>query len=294
MPVTPGIPQNIVERLFNFIDYGDPQSLDAIKAHKHELAAVLVEPVQSRRPELQPKEFLLQLRQVTKELEIALIFDEVITGFRVHPGGAQAWFGLKADIVIYGKIVGGGMPIGIIAGSAAYMDRIDGGMWNYGDSSEPEVETTYLAGTFRRHPLTMAAAHAALKHLKIQGSTLQQQLNQRMSQLVETLNAYFEEEEVPLRLRNFSSWFSPTFVGNFSSSEYANPSELRELLYYHLLDRGVMLGGPGGFLSTAHTDEDISYVIKAFQDSIEEIKKGGFLSQTFSNYTKNDRMKVNH
>ncbi|MDF5719770.1 MAG: aspartate aminotransferase family protein [Rhizonema sp. PD37] len=277
VPITPGIPQNIGED-YLVLDYGNPQSLDAIKAHKHELAAVLVEPVQSRRPDLQPKEFLLQLRQITKELEIALIFDEMITGFRVHPGGAQAWFGLKADIVTYGKIVGGGMPIGIIAGSAAYVDRIDGGMWNYGDTSEPEVETTYLAGTFRRHPLAMAAAHAALKHLKNQGSTLQQQLNQRMSQLVETLNTYFEEEEVPLRLRNFSSWFSPAFVGNFSSSEYANPSELRELFYYHLLHRGVMLGGPGGFLSTAHTDEDINYIIQAFKDSVRELRKGGFLA----------------
>ncbi|ACC81855.1 aspartate aminotransferase family protein [Nostoc punctiforme] len=276
VPITSGIPQNIVED-YLVLDYGNPQSLDAIRANKHELAAVLVEPVQSRRPDLQPKDFLLQLRQLTKELGIALIFDEVITGFRVHPGGAQAWFGVEADIATYGKIVGGGMPIGIIAGKATYMDRIDGGMWNYGDASQPQVETTYFAGTFRRHPLAMAAALAVLKHLKMQGSQLQQQLNQRMSQLVETLNAYFEEEEVPLRLRNFSSWFSPAFLENFSLLEYATPSELRELLYYHLLDKGVMLGGPGGYLSTAHTDEDINYIIQAFKDSVRELRKGGFL-----------------
>jgi glutamate-1-semialdehyde 2,1-aminomutase len=276
VPVTLGIPQNIVED-YLVLDYGNPQSLDTIKAHKDELAAVLVEPVQSRRPDLQPREFLLQLRQLTTELGIALIFDEVITGFRVHPGGAQAWFGLEADIATYGKIVGGGMPIGIIAGKATYMDRIDGGIWNYGDASQPQVETTYFAGTFRRHPLAMAAALAVLKHLKTQGSKLQQQLNQRMSLLVETLNAYFEQEEIPLRLRNFSSWFSPTFLEDFSILKYTSPSELRELLYYHLLNKGVMLGGPGGYLSTAHTDEDISYIIQAFKDSVRELRKGGFL-----------------
>ncbi len=277
-----GIPLNTVADVL-ILEYGNSQSLDVIKAHKNELAAVLVEPVQSRRPDLQPKEFLLQLRQLTSESGIALIFDEMVTGFRVHLGGAQAWFGVEADIATYGKIVGGGMPIGIIAGKATYIDRIDGGMWNYGDASQPQVETTQFAGTFRRHPLALATARAVLKHLKIQGPTLQQQLNQRMSQLVETLNTYFEEQEIPFRLRNFSSWFSYSFSNNFTSLEFI------PLLYYHLLERGVHLGGPGGYLSTAHTDEDINYTIQAFKDSVEEIRKGGFLPQIYPNQTKIDK-----
>lgn len=93
------------------LDYGNSQSLGVIKAHAHELAAVLVEPVQSRRPDLQPKAFLKELRALTQDAGIALIFDEMITGFRIHPGGAQAWFGIQADIATYGKIVGGGLPI---------------------------------------------------------------------------------------------------------------------------------------------------------------------------------------
>jgi len=122
-------------------------------------------------------------------------------------------FGIEADIATYGKIVGGGMPIGIIAGKAVYMDAIDGGMWNYGDSSH-QAKNDIFAGTFCKHPLAMAAALAVLKHLKTQGATLQQQLNQRTSQFVAALNAYFEEDEVPVRMAHFGSLFGPASAEN--------------------------------------------------------------------------------
>jgi iturin family lipopeptide synthetase A len=80
------------------------------------LAAVLVEPVQSRRPDFRPRQFLEALRDLTAKAGTALIFDEIVTGFRVHPGGVQALFGIRADLVTYGKVAGGGMPIGILAG----------------------------------------------------------------------------------------------------------------------------------------------------------------------------------
>ncbi len=274
-PAFPGIPQNIVEDVL-ILDYGNPQSLDVIRGHNHELAAVLVEPVQARRLDLQPKEYLQQLRQLTQQLGIALIFDEMVTGFRIHPGGAQAWFGVEADIATYGKIVGGGMPIGIIAGKANYMDAIDGGNWNYGDSSYPEAKTTFFAGTFCKHPLAMAAAKVVLQHLKTQGASLQDQLNSRTSHFVETLNNYFEAEKMPIRMAHFGSLFGPAFSGNTASSEESNSLSALDLLYYHLLDRGIMLRGGGGFLSTAHTKEDIDRIVWAVQDSVEELRKGGF------------------
>ena len=162
------------------LEYGNPQSLNIIKANRGKLAAVLVEPVQTANPVLQPKEFLHQLRQLTQKSGIALIFDEMVTGFRLHQGGAQAWFGVEADIATYGKVVGGGMPIGIIAGKRAYLDQIDGGMWNYGDTSSPQVKTTLFAGTHCKHPLAIAASRAVLKHLKERGPSLQEQLNQKI------------------------------------------------------------------------------------------------------------------
>ncbi len=275
VPEFPGVPPSIIEDVL-VLDYGNSQSLEIIKAHEHELAAVVVEPVQSSRPDLQPKTFLQQLRQLTKESGITLIFDEMVTGFRIHPGGAQAWFGIEADIATYGKIVGGGLPIGIIAGKAAYMDKIDGGMWNYGDASSPQVETTLFAGTYCKHPLSLAAARAVLKHLKAQGSALQQKLNQRTSQFVERLNAYFEADKVPIRMAHFGSLFGP------ASSENSTPSDDSaavgmSLLSYHLLDRGILLRGGSGFLSTAHTDEDIDYIIEAVKDSVRELREGSFL-----------------
>ncbi len=277
MPMAPGVPPNFVADVL-VLDYGNPQSLEAIASHKNELAAVLVEPVQTRKIELQPKAFLQQLRQLTKELKIALIFDEMVSGFRIHPGGAQAWFDIEADIATYGKIVGGGMPIGIIAGKAIYMDRIDGGIWNYEDSSSPQVKKTFFAGTFCKHPLAIAAARAVLKHLKTEGATLQEQLNQRTSQFVKTLNAYFQKEELPIQMVHFGSLFGSASSDNSASLEDSPSVGGLDLLYYHLLDRGIILRGDGGFLSTAHTEADIDYMIWAVKDSIEELREGGFLA----------------
>jgi len=276
VPLAPGIPPNIVNDVL-VLDYGSPQSFDVIKEYERELAAVLVVPVQTARPGLQPRNFLHQLRQLTQELGIILIFDEMVTGFRIHPGGAQAYFGVEADIATYGKIVGGGMPIGIIAGKAVCMDAIDGGMWSYGDSSYPQAQKIFFAGTFCKHPLAMAAARAVLKHLKTQGSALQEQLNQRTSQFVAALNTYFKATKVPLQFANFGSLFGPASIEDPTSAENSVASESMDLLRYQLLSRGVHLLGASGYLSTAHSDEDLDYIIQAIKDSVAELCEGGFL-----------------
>jgi glutamate-1-semialdehyde 2,1-aminomutase len=274
--LAPGIPQNVVEDVL-VLDYGNPESLELIKHYAQELAAVLVEPVQSRRLDLQPQTFLRELRQLTIESGITLIFDEMVTGFRIHPGGAQAWFGIEVDIATYGKIVGGGMPIGVIAGKAKYMNGIDGGFWNYGDASYAQEKTTFFAGTFCKHPLAIAAAKAVLQYLKAQGDTLQEQLNQRTSQFVKALNDYFGKERLPIEMTHFGSVFGPASSGNKVTEDSAS-AIVFDLLYYHLLDRGIMLRGNGGFLSTAHTNEDIDRIILAVKDSIEELKEAGLLA----------------
>lgn len=117
------------------LHYNHPDSLDVIRNLGNELAAVLVEPVQSRRPDLQPESFLKELRAITQQSGTALIMDEIITGFRIGLGGAQEWFDIQADLVTYGKIIGGGQPLGIVAGKAEFMNTIDGGTWQYGDDS---------------------------------------------------------------------------------------------------------------------------------------------------------------
>src|SRR5207237_2539452 len=133
----------------------------------------------------------------------ALIFDEVVTGFRVHPGGCQALFEIRADLATYGKVLAGGMPIGVLAGKSQFMDALDGGAWQFGDDSYPSVGVTFFAGTFIRHPLAMAASWAMLNFLKEQGPQLQQWLNERTAELAKTLNDFLLERGVPLHIQNF-------------------------------------------------------------------------------------------
>ena len=202
VPIAPGIPECMTSEIV-ILDYGMPESLEKLRALAPTLAAVLVEPVQSRRPDLQPADFLRAVRQITADSGAALIFDEVITGFRIHPGGAQAHFGIQADLATYGKIAGGGLPIGIVTGRAEYMDAFDGGFWQFGDESRPEAGVTFFAGTFVRHPLALAAAKATLLHLKASGPALQANLNARTAQFIGTLNAHLEQTGAPLRLSAF-------------------------------------------------------------------------------------------
>ncbi len=266
VPLAPGIPPHVAEDVL-VLEYGSPRALELLHAHANELAAVLVEPVQSRHPELQPREFLHELRAWTQAAGVVLIFDEMVTGFRVHPGGAQAWFGVAADLATYGKIAGGGLPIGIVAGRAPFMDGIDGGLWEYGDTSYPRAETTYFGGTFCQHPLAMASARAVLAHLKERGPSLQAELNERTSRLAATLNEHFAREEMPLRVAHFGSLFRFNYTGNM------------DLLFYHLLTKGVYVWEwRNCFLSTAHTDEDVEHIVSAVAESAAEMRAGGFIA----------------
>jgi glutamate-1-semialdehyde aminotransferase len=272
VPAAIGIPPCAVRDVL-ILEYGNPKSLDLIRSHRHQLAAVLVEPVQSRCPELQPQEFLQQLRSLTQQHKIALIFDEMVTGFRVHPGGAQAHFGVQADLVTYSKIVGGGLPLSVIAGKADYLNYIDGGFWQYGDRSTPTTPTTFFAGTFCKHPLSLAAARAMLTHLKTEGDDLQATLNQRTAELVANLNQAMTAHSIPIRFTAFGSFFA------IALSQSTIPDLALALLSYHLLEQGIHLrqGDRGGFLSTTHTTADIDQIQQAFITSIHSLKAAGFL-----------------
>jgi glutamate-1-semialdehyde aminotransferase len=269
IPAAPGIPPEMVENLL-VIDYDAPNILEILNRHADELAGVMVESVQSRRPEFQPQELLQQLRDFTTRVDIPLIFDEVVTGFRIHPGGAQAHFGIKADIATYGKIVGGGLPIGVVAGSSQYLDALDGGWWQFGDDSIPEVGVTYFAGTFVRHPLAMAAAKAVLTHLKLSGPSLQQNLNAKTDRFVAELASYLQHMQAPVTVHNFGSLFMVKYTPDFADGD---------LLFYLLRSKGVHIwDGRPCFLTTAHTDTDLALVMTAFKETITQLQAGGFLT----------------
>ncbi len=270
-PVAPGIPEHIVRDVL-VVDYGTPEGLEEIRRHAHELAALLIEPVQSRRPDLQPAEWLREVRKITREAECALIFDEVITGFRCHLGGAAAYFDVQPDLVTWGKIIGGGLPIGALGGRAEYMDALDGGMWAFGDESFPETGVTFFAGTYIRHPLAMAAAWAVLSYLKREGNALQTRLTERTGAMVRGLNAEFAAAGVPLHIENFASVLYPHFGDEVKHTG---------LLYFHLREKGVHAWeGRPCFLSTAHTEADIVFIAQAFRESVRAMQDGGFLGGT--------------
>jgi amino acid adenylation domain-containing protein len=267
-PIAPGIPQSLVENML-VLDYADPASLEILRTHAHELAAVMIEPVQSRAPGIQPREFMHEVRAITQNAGAALIFDEVVTGFRCAPGGAQAFFGVEADMATYGKVIGGGMPIGVLAGKKEYMDALDGGAWSYGDDSFPEVGVTFFAGTFVRHPLALAAAWRVVEHLKGEGPRLQIDMEERVGRLCGTLNEHFKKIGVPIRLPHFSA---------YAVIEHAPDLKYAGLLWYLLREKGVHVWeGRPLYFTTAHTNEDLDKVVKAFTDSVTEMQAAGFL-----------------
>ena len=267
-PVAPGIPQANVSNVV-VLEYGADASLEYLRAHSDEIAAVMVEPVQTRNPGLQPAEFLRTVRTITEQNGAAMILDEVVTGFRLAPGGAQQFFGIRADMCTYGKVIGGGHPIGVLSGKAQYLDALDGGAWHYGDDSGPEVGVTFFAGTFVRHPLALAAARSVLLHLKEQGPRLQLDLNQRTKTLAESLDRFFAERGVPSRVHHFASWFYFTFP---------HDARLGSLLYYSLRARGIHIQeGYPCFLTTAHSHADIAAIEKAFQEAVIEMQNSNVL-----------------
>ena len=271
VPVAPGIPPESAANM-TVLPYGDPASLEWIEANGEEIAAVMVEPVQSRHPDLRPQAFLQKLRALTEASGTALVFDEIVTGFRVHPAGMQAVFGIRADMATYGKVVGGGMPIGILAGKARFMDALDGGMWRYGDDSIPETAPTFFAGTFVRHPLALAATKAVLLKLKEQGSGLQERLAKRMGDLVGQLNGELERRGLKTRLEAYSSWFYVSFAAEGALASLFWP-QMRQLGVH------VQEGYPC-FLTTAHSDADIDAIRNAFTATLDALEEGGILGET--------------
>ena len=266
-PIAPGIPRQSVSNMI-VLDYGTEEALEWIRSNASDLAAVLVEPVQSRHPNTRPIEFLREIRKITEESDTALIFDEVVTGFRVHQGGCQALFGIRADLATYGKVVAGGLPIGVVAGKSRFMDALDGGMWQYGDESYPEVGVTFFAGTFVRHPLAVAAMKAVLQHFREQGPSLQERLNERTARLVRALNEIADRHSLPTRIESFGSFF---YFG------FAAAERFSSLFYFYMRDKGIHIReGFPCFLTTAHSDADIEAIVRAFEESAIEMRQAGF------------------
>ncbi len=267
-PAAPGITASATEHML-VLEYGNDDALRILRERSGELAAIMIEPIQARHPELRPRAFVKTLRGIADEIGCALIFDEVITGFRIEPGGAQAYYDVSADIATYGKIIGGGLPFAAIAGKPRWMDALDGGDWRFGDDSQPEAGVTYFAGTFVRHPLALAAARASLRHLEQAGPALQQSLNKLTGQMCERLNTHFRQSGAPIEAVFFSSIWR---LRVDASQNFAS------LLFYLLRHHGLHLYEQFGcFLSAAHGEDEVTEITTRIEQSVDELMGLGLL-----------------
>jgi glutamate-1-semialdehyde 2,1-aminomutase len=271
----PGIPDAVVDQMITLM-FNSPDSLEKIRRHKDELAAVIIEPVPSMFL-VDMRNFLKQLREVTRECGILLIFDEVISGFRLAYGGAQEYFGIVPDMATYGKIIGGGLPVGAVAGTVEAMSPII----TTGDPLQDMAEKLLTVGTFSGNPLTMAAGIATVEFLR-DNPWVYNHINSMAARIKTEVNEFARDNEFGLKLLGLGSWFIPHFIYHDPES----PRDLRnveslikqEILCQYMRYNGVYLPDlHTGFISAVHTDQDADKIIDAFKTSLNEMNAQGLL-----------------
>ena len=269
LSAAPGILANAVENIL-VLDYCSEDSLRVLKERAHELAAVMIEPIQNKYPTLQPREFVKSLRSICDDAGCALIFDEVVTGFRVAPGGAQELLGVRADIATFGKVIGGGLPFAAIGGASHWMDALDGGHWQYGDDSYPEAGVTYFAGTFVRHPLALAGAKASLLHLKRGGRELYRTINDRTQAMITRLNTAFAARGAPVKAVHCASLWRLSWD---DGQKYVS------LFYWLVRYHGLHLYEQfGHFVTEAMGDAETDRIFQVFTSAIDELMALGLIT----------------
>lgn len=274
-----GMLQEFADQLV-ILEYGETAALEFIEQHHDDIACVLTEPVQSRFPSRQPTEFLTELRRLTLERNIVLIFDEMVTGFRAGRKGAEGFYKVKPDLATYGKVPGGGMPTGIIAGLAKYMDYVDGGVWGFDDGSMPSLRRAVMAGTHTQNSLKVSATLAVCREMKLlctaencecyECSCVIGQLNRRTRAMCEEINAYFAAKNVPLLIEHFSSLFRFLVIDD----PYGF---VRELLIILLKVNNVETSASGNnFLNLAHGDDEVRQIVDGFRKTVDTLVEYGF------------------
>lgn len=266
VPDSAGIPSTLAQETL-VARYNDLESVERLlHAYPHQVAAVIVEPVAGNMGVIPPKPGFLQgLRALTQEHGALLIFDEVITGFRLHYGGAQDLYGVKPDLTCLGKIIGGGLPVGAYGGPRDLMRQV------------APLGTVYQAGTLSGNPLAVAAGLATLEALREPG--VYQRLDALGALLEQGLREAAQQAEISLAVNRVGSmlslFFSAEPVKDWDSAQKAR-ADLYRHLFHHLLAKGVYFAPSpyeALFLSLAHTEEDIGHTVEALQHSLEEIRR---------------------
>jgi glutamate-1-semialdehyde 2,1-aminomutase len=256
LPDSPGVPTDTVKDTLAAI-YNDLDSVEALfKKYPEQIAAIIVEPVAGNMGVVPPvKGFLEGLRKLTAENESILIFDEVMTGFRVHKGGAQTLYTIKPDLTTLGKVIGGGLPVGAYGGKREIMQMV------------APAGAMYQAGTLSGNPLAMAAGLAALD--LIRDDEVWRKLDQAAVRLEAGISAAAESAGVPIQQTRvgtmFTTFFSETKPVDWNSAKGADKVRFGKF-FQKMLENGVYLAPSqfeAGFLSTMHDDKIIDATIHA-------------------------------
>jgi glutamate-1-semialdehyde 2,1-aminomutase len=268
IPESPGLAEGAWKDTI-VLPYNHPAAFDKIRRHADRLAGVIIEPVLGAGGTIPAgKEFLAELRSITREIGAFLIFDEVITGFRLAPGGAQEFYGVIPDVSTYGKVAGGGLPLGAVGGTAEAMRLTE---------YDVEPGSILVAGTFNGNPLVTAAGTTVLRRLSGEPD-LYAHLNAMGDRFRGEINRFAQENDYPATAVGVGSmfWMHAT-RGPVHDVRDARQGDPAASVGLRLLYRknGLHISSHHGFMCTAHTDEDITQLIEIHKAAMEELRAQG-------------------
>jgi len=264
VPDSAGIPKSVQEDMI-IAPFNDSAAVGAlVKEHRDELAGVIVEPFQRIIPPAPG--FLEDVRRITAENDVPLIFDEVVTGFRLAYGGAQEYYGVEPDICTLGKVIGGGFPLAAIAGKAEIMAHFD-------KNKVGDERFLVQIGTLSGNPVAAAAGLATMAILKRPGAY--ERIHATGKTLMAALDRLLKEAGIPAQISGEPPLFDVVFtdqpVRDYRGT-LAGDAELMRRFNTLLRERGILKGESKYYISLAHTDDDITFTIDAWRDAIKELK----------------------
>ena len=258
VPTSPGVPASLAEHTLT-LEYNNLEKVHQVLAEVgNEVACIIIEPVAGNMNCIPPVDGFLQgLRDACDQYGIVLIFDEVMTGFRVALGGAQAHYGVTPDLTTLGKVIGGGLPVGAFGGKREIMECI------------APLGPVYQAGTLSGNPMSMSAGLAMLSALA-DDKQFYQKLGEKVNRLVEGVLSQAKEYNIPMTANSLGGMFGLFFtnaqkVTNFNQTSQCDIERFKK--FYHLmLQEGIYMAPSAyeaGFVSSSHTDKDIDQTIEA-------------------------------
>ncbi|MGQ0772167.1 MAG: glutamate-1-semialdehyde 2,1-aminomutase [Nitrososphaerota archaeon] len=264
--VSDGVPQDFSKNTI-VVQYNNSEQLDQAIRKNKDVAGVIVEPVLGNMGLILPKKsFLQDMRKITKQADIPLIFDEIITGFRMGLGGAQAYFGIKPDLTTLGKSLSNGFVVSAVGGRAEIMDQLAPG------------GKVYEASTFAGNPVSVAAAIASIKTMTNLKNKIYPKLTKQCSILTKSIDETAHTLKIPHQVNSIASMFQIFFTNkpviDYASSKKADGKKFHKL-FHSLLKKGVFVAPSQfetGFFSYAHTESDLTKTIDAYDYALRQVR----------------------